>query len=101
MTCGETFDVHFVNGGQVPWGMQPPVPAPVEERITDDGARHEWRTVVIVPRIFRLAHDVRKHRRMPLRLPLYRFCIRVEQELCGIAPRTLLGGIGSVHTKSI
>ena len=82
---GESLDVDLVDHRVVPGMAESPVVAPVEVRVRDYAARHEWGAVRATRRQVVLVQLVRIDGLVPLRVALDGAGIGIEQELGCIA----------------
>ena len=97
----QPFDVRLEDHAAVRGSLGRAIICPVEIRIGDDRARHVRRAVAVVFRVVGLGEVIREHRFVPLHLPLDRFRVGIEQQLCRVAAVTVFRFPRPMHSEAV
>ena len=101
MRLAETFHVRLVHDRVVQRGVGRAVEPPVERRVDHDALGDERDTVEVVLRVLRFVEVIRENRFVPVPQALDRLGVRIEQQLRGIAPMSVLRRPRTVHSKAV
>jgi hypothetical protein len=101
MPDSEALDMDLVDHRFMEGYAKSPIISPIEGRIDDDRLRHKGGTVILVGWSPGFVKGVRKDCLIPIDPSFDCFRIRIEQQLCRIAPVPLFGPPWTVDAKAV
>src|SRR5690348_3892453 len=100
MLCREALDMQLINDCFVPGTLELAIAGPIEKRLMNDTAGHERRAILVIPCIG-VIEKIGEYSFIPGNVAIDPFCIRIEQQLRGIAAIALLRDPRPTHPKTI